>query len=85
MGVGALRRDSTIFWDDYSLTLGEPADRKLLKELDEDETLPKSALIKVANKYNFKTPLNVALASYEPERRFIRGLTAEQTAKTVDS
>jgi len=85
LGVGSLRRDSTVFYDDYSMSLGEVADRKLLKELEGDESLPRSALIKVANKYNFKTPLNVALASYEPERRFIRGLTADQTAKAIDA
>jgi type III restriction enzyme len=85
LGVGSLRRDSTVFYDDYSMSLGEVADRKLLRELEEDESLPRSALIKVTNKYNFKTPLNVALASYEPERRFIRGLTAEQTAQEIDA
>jgi type III restriction enzyme len=85
VGVGALRRDSTVFWDDYSMILGEAADRKLLKELEEDESLPRSALIKITNKYNFKTPLNVALASYEPERRFIRGLTTDQTAQAIDA
>ena len=85
IGVGSLRRDNTVFWDDYSMSLGEAVDRKLLKELDEDESLPRSAMKKVENKYNFKTPLNVALASYEPERRFIRGLTAEQTAQTIDA
>ena len=84
-GVGSLRRDSTVFWDDYSMRLGEAVDRKLLKEIEEDESLPRSAMINVENKYNFKTPLNVALASYEPERRFIRGLTAEQTAKAIDA
>ncbi len=85
LGVGSLRRDSTVFWDDYSMSTGEAADRKLLKELDEDESLPRSALIKVENKYNFKTPLNVVFASSEPERKFIRGLTAEQTAKAIDA
>jgi type III restriction enzyme len=85
IGVGSLRRDSTVFWDDHSMTLGEVLDRKLLKDLEEDESLPRKALVKVENKYNFKTPLNVALASYEPERRFIRGLTAEQTAKSIDA
>lgn len=84
VGVGSLRRDSTVFYDEYSMNLGEAADRKLLKELEEDESLPRSALIKVENKYNFKTPLNTALASYEPERRFIRGLIAEQTAQAID-
>ncbi|QIK36735.1 hypothetical protein GWK36_00545 [Caldichromatium japonicum] len=85
LGIGSLRRDSTIFYDDYSLSLGEAVDRKLLKELEEDESLPRSALIKVANKYNFKMPLNVALASYEPERRFIRGLIADQTDRAIDA
>jgi type III restriction enzyme len=85
LGVGSLRRDSTVFWDDYSMITGEEADRKLLKELDEDESLLRSALIKVTNKYNFKTPLNVVFASYEPERKFIRGLTDEQTARAIDA
>ena len=85
LGVGSLRRDSTVFWDDYSMSTGDAADRKLLEELDEDESLPRSALIKVPNKYNFKTPLNVVFASSEPERKFIRGLTAEQTARAIDA
>jgi len=85
IGVGSLRRDSTVFWDDYSMSLGEAVDRKLLRDIEEDESLPRKALIKVENKYNFKTPLNLALASYDPERRFIRGLTDEQAAKSVDA
>ncbi|MFH1626440.1 MAG: hypothetical protein ABID54_14975, partial [Pseudomonadota bacterium] len=84
-GVGSLWRDGTVFWDDYSMSLGEAADVKLLKELEEDESLPRSALIEVKNKYNFKTPLNAVFASYEPERRFIRGLTAEHTARSIDA
>jgi len=85
LGVGSLRRDSTIFWDDYSISLSESEDKKLLKDLDNDETLPRSAMIEVDNRYNFKTPLNVVLASYGPERRFIRGLVQEQNAKAVDA
>jgi len=85
LGVGSLRRDSTVFWDDYSMSTGEEADRKLLKELEEDESLPRSALKKVENKYNFKTPLNVAFASYRPERKFIEGLTGYETAKAIDA
>jgi len=85
LGVGSLRRDSTIFWDDYSLDLGEAEDIKLLKELDEDESLPKSAMVKMENRYNFKTPLNVVLTAYEPERRFIKGLIKEENAKSLDA
>jgi type III restriction enzyme len=85
LGVGSLRRDSTVFWDDYSMSLGQAGDTKVLKELEEDESLPRSALRKVANKYNFRTPVNVAFASYVPERKFMRGLTDEKTAKTIDA
>ena len=85
VGVGTLRRDSTVFWDDYSVTLGEAEDIKLLKELDEDESLPKSAMIRVENRYNFKTPLNIVLAAYEPERKFIKGLVKEENAKGIDA
>jgi type III restriction enzyme len=85
LGIGSLKRDSTVFYDDYSMVLGDVSDRKLLKELEEDENLLKKSFIKIENKYNFKTPLNVALASYEPERRFIKGLTTEQTAKAIDA
>lgn len=85
LGIGSLRRDSTIFADEYSFALGEAEDINLLKEHDEDESLPKSALIKVANKYNFKTPLNVILSAYEPERKFIKGLVKEDNAKMIDA
>ena len=86
MGIGSLRRRfGTVFWDDYSATLGEATDRKLLKEIDGNLGLPRSAIIKIENKYNFKTPLNFALASHEPERKFIQKLVDEQTAKFIDS
>lgn len=85
LGVGLLRRDSTIFWDDYSMSVSEDGDIKLLRELDDDESLPKSAMIKVENEYNFKTPLNIVLASYKPERKFIRGLISEEIAKAINA
>jgi len=53
--------------------------------LEEDESLPRSALIKVANKYNLKTPLNVVFGSSKPERKFIQGLTSDETARAIDA
>lgn len=85
LGVGSLRRDGTVFFDDDSLILGNQEDVRILKELDEDEKLPKSAMIRVDNKYNFKTPLNIVLAAYEPERKFIKGLVKEENAKIIDA
>lgn len=85
LGVGSPWRGSTIFWDDHSMSTGDAADIKILKELEEDESLPRSALRKVENKYNFKTPLNVVFATSEPERKFILGLTSERTARAIDA
>lgn len=85
LGIGALRRDSGIFYDDLSLDNGEDDDRKLLRELLDDETLPRYALQKVENTFNFKTPLNVVFASYKPERDFIKKLVSEGNAKKIDA
>ncbi len=57
----------------------------MLQELREDDSFRQGALLNVANKYNFKTPLNVILSSFDPERRFVRELTSERTAKIVDA
>jgi len=85
IGIGILRRDGAIFFDDLSLKEGEEDDKKLLRELLEDETLPVYALQKVENTFNFKTPLNLIFASYKPERDFIKKLVKEENAKIVDS
>jgi len=85
IGVGSLRRDGTIIWDDYTLTLSNPEDQKLIKELEGDESLPRSALIKVENKFNFKTPLNLVTVSHTPERKFVQNLILENISKAIDS
>jgi type III restriction enzyme len=85
LGIGNLRRDSSIFYDEYSLNKGEAEDKKLLKDLQNDETLPRSALIYVQNEYNFKTPVNISLGAYKPEREFIRCLVEEENAKVIDA
>jgi len=85
-GIGALRRDNTLFYDDYALTVSDEHDQKLLKELinmkDDGELID---IVKIENKYNFKTPLNVILSSSKPERKFIQNLTKEENAKAVDT
>jgi len=85
LGAGTLRRERSIFFDDYSLKEGDEEDRKLLKELLGDETLPRYALQRVENVFNFKTPVNVVFASYKPERDFIRRLVSEENARLIDA
>jgi len=88
LGIGALRGDGCIFYDDYSLKIGEDDDKKLLKEIIEmfeDGQLHSASLIKIGNTFNFKTPLNIVLASHKPERDFIKRLVSEENAKKIDA
>lgn len=85
LGIGALRRDCSIFFDDYSLEEENEENRKLLTELLEDETLFIYSRQRVENAFNFKTPVNVVFASYKPERDFIKRLVSEENAKCIDA
>jgi len=85
LGVGTLRREHSIFFDDYSLKDGDEEERKLLKELLEDESLHVYSLQRIENAFNFKTPVNVVFASYKPERDFIKRLVSEENAKFIDA
>ena len=85
LGVGALRRDNSIFFDDYSLQEENEENRKLLTELLEDETLFIYSRQKVENAFNFKTPVNIVFASYKPERDFIKRLVSEENATCIDA
>jgi len=40
---------------------------------------------KIENAYNFKTPLNVAIADHQPERLFIREFIKPESAQVLDS
>ena len=85
LGIGALRRDSTIFFDGYTQKLNEEEDKKLLKELLEDETLPRSAFYEIKNQYNFKTPVNITFTAQKPEREFVKRLIEDENAKAIDT
>ena len=85
LGVGALRREHSVFFDDHSLNDGDEKDRKLLKELLEDEELPRYALQRVENTFNFKTPVNVVFVSHKPERDFTKRLVSEENTRFIDA
>ena len=85
LGIGALRRDSTIFFDGYTQKLNEEEDKKLLKELLEDETLPRSAFYEIKNQYNFKTPVNITFTAQKPEREFVKRLIEDENSKAIDA
>lgn len=85
LGIGALRRDCSIFFDGYSLEEENEENRKLLTELLEDETLFIYSRQRVENAFNFKTPVNIVFASYKPERDFIKRLVSEENATCIDA
>ena len=88
LGIGAFKRTSSLFYDDYTLKNGDDETKKILHELEEmhdNNQLTSSALVKVNNIHYFKTPVNCVFANYEPERRFIKQLVAEENSKVVDA
>jgi len=86
VGYAAIkRRDATIFYDDITLKLSDEESLNFIKDLEDDESRPVSAMEKVDNIYNFKTPLNLAISDHKPERLFIRRLIAQENAKAIDS
>ncbi len=76
LGIGSFRRGASVFFDEDSLDKSLEEDITILKELIEDETLPRMAIKEVRNKFKFKTPLNVVFTHSEPERKFVEKLIA---------
>jgi type III restriction enzyme len=77
--------ESSIFYDDLTLKLSDEDSIIFLKELESDDLRPVSALEKIDNTFNFKTPLNLVISDHKPERLFIKRLIAAENAKTVDA
>lgn len=82
IGLGALRKEAGLWYDDASLEVGEEVDRAVLRELDETNPYG-SAVQRVPNPYNFKSPVNVVLVSHNPERRFVRELLRSENAQVI--
>lgn len=83
LGIGTFRRGATVFFDEDSIKASEKEDIVVLRELLDDETLPRMAIKEVTNKFLFKTPLNVIFTHSKPERRFVEKLISN--AKLVDA
>jgi type III restriction enzyme len=82
----AFAKEATVFFDSESLTTGEDADRAALKEIDgEDSPYPRRASRRIDNKFFFKSPVNVVLATHEPERSFLSRLFDAEISEKLDS
>jgi len=86
VGIASIKRgDSSVFFDDNSKKLSDEETLNLLREIEVDESLPRSAMDKIENIYNFKTPLNLVISDHKPERLFARELIKQENAKAIDS
>jgi len=86
VGYTAIKRgDATIFVDELTYKLSDDESLTFIKDLEEDESRPVSAMEKIENKYNFKTPLNLAISDHKLERLFIRRLISQENSKIIDT
>jgi len=86
VGFASIKRgESSVFWDDLTLKLSDEENINFLKELEKDDSRPVSAIEKIDNTYNFKTPLNLVISDHKPERLFIKRLITQENAKLIDS
>lgn len=85
-GIASLRRrDISVFADEYSLKCSDEETRKVLDDIKNDESLPRSAWIYIDNSYLFKTPLNIVIANHKPEREFVKHLIKLENSQKIDS
>lgn len=86
MAVASFSKEATVFFDTDSLAIGEDADHAALREInDDDSPYPKRAARRIENKFSFKSPVNVVLASHEPERSFLARLFEPEVAAMIES
>jgi len=84
IAVGNLRHNSTVFYaDNFENELSEEI-RDILKDVVNDESLPKSAE-KEINQYLFKTSLDIVFTKAEPERKFVEQLCRKENAEKIDA
>jgi type III restriction enzyme len=81
---GLRRGDTSLFFDEEGLLLGDEVTIALLKEVIEDESLPRSAFDQIPNKFNFRTPQNLVIANHRPERLFLKDLVKQGNAQKLD-
>jgi type III restriction enzyme len=84
MAVGNLRHNSTVFYSDNFENELLEENRDILKEVINDESLPKSAE-KGMNQYLLKTSLDVVFTKAEPERKFVEQLCRKENAEKIDA
>jgi type III restriction enzyme len=84
VALSSLRKEATVFHDSESVALSEDGDKRALAEiLDDGSTYPRAADKQIANRFLFKSPVNVVLSSHGPEREFTSRLFEPDIAEMI--
>jgi len=84
LAVGGVRRGATVFYADTFEKECDQEQRDILKEVIDDENLPRSAS-KEVNHYCFKTPVSIVLTKQEPERKFVEAITNSKVCEKIEA
>jgi type III restriction enzyme len=84
--LSSFMKEATLFYDSESLDIGEDADRSAVRRItDQDSAFPQRAARRIDNKFFFKSPVNLVLATHEPERSFLTRLFDPDISAAIES
>ena len=84
LAIGNVHRGSTIFYADTFEKEIRNKQADILKEIINDESLPRSASMEV-NHYCLKTPVSVVITNQEPERKFVETIVNPPVSNKIDA
>ncbi|MDQ1700436.1 MAG: type restriction enzyme, partial [Frankiaceae bacterium] len=86
VAVSQFTREGKVFFDSHSRALSQDEDQRRLDEVTGEESeYPRRAWTFVDNSYLFKSPTNVVLTSYGPEREFAKRLFEVEVANQLNA
>jgi type III restriction enzyme len=85
IALASLMKEATVLFDSESLEVSEDADCRALDDVSGPDTrYPPRNVRKTLNKFLFKSPVNLVLATHEPERSFLMRLFEASVADKVE-
>lgn len=80
-----LQRDKAVFYRSDCAKFLPKEQRDFFRELTDPDGDYAGHASPIENDYHFKTPVNLAIADSQPERKFIRGLCERENAEALDA
>lgn len=86
ISTGMLRQDRTVFLtNNWKSEISDEEQVKILSDILEDETLPRSAIKDGIDYCLFKTPVTTVLTASQPERKFVELLCKKENASIISA